>query len=103
MIALMTILVPRHILTFLLLFGTAGSSSTASATFRIAQQTGTDQIQVSVSGGGFHKLEIDDALEFRTPVVVQTFTGSSFQFHAYEGGLMPGLDYHARLDGGQPQ
>jgi len=103
MIPAMTIHVPRHLLTLLLLFGMAASNSTAQSGFRIDQQKRTDLIQVRVSNAGLHKLEIDDAFAFRTPVVVKTFSGTSFQFHANEAGLIPGLDYHVRLDGSQLQ
>jgi hypothetical protein len=98
----MTIHMPRHLLTVLVLLA-AASSSAAPPVFRIDQQKGTDLIHVSVSHAGLHKLEIDDAFEFRTPVVVQSFSGRSFQFNANEAGLIPGLDYHVRLDQGQAQ
>src|SRR5215472_15884153 len=98
----MTIHMPRHLLAVLVLFAAASSSATPSG-FRIDQQKGTDLIHVSVSHAGLHKLEIDDAFEFRTPVVVQSFSGRSFQFNANEAGLIPGLEYHVRLDEGQAQ
>src|SRR5215470_6707758 len=56
----------------------------AALDFRIEQQEGTDLILVRMPKAGVHKLEIDDAFEFRTPVVVQTFSGSGFQFQANE-------------------
>jgi len=94
----MTIQRQAYLLTVLLL--TAQAHSWCVANFRIAQQRGTDLIQVSVSGGGRHKLEIDDGFAFRAPVVARNFSGSNLRFHANEVGLIPGIDYMARLDGG---
>jgi hypothetical protein len=98
-----SITVFANLLVLMLLFVADGPCQGAALDFRIEQQEGTDLILVRVPNAGVHKLEIDDAFEFRTPVVVQTFSGSSFQFHANEAGLMPGVDYHVRLDGGQPR
>src|SRR5262249_14119366 len=48
---------------------------------------------------GRHKLEIDDAVGFRTPVLTRIFRGTRLELHANEVGLIPGVEYHARLDG----
>src|SRR5262249_29055456 len=98
-----TIIVFANLFVFVLLFVTSVPCQGAAPDFHIEQQKGTDLILVSMPKAGGHKLEIGDAFGFRTPVVVQTFTGASFQFHANEAGLIPGLDYHVRADGGQPQ
>src|SRR5215472_15275976 len=92
-----------NLFVFVLLFVANVPCQGAAPDFHIEQQKGTDLILVSMPKAGGHKLEIDDAFGFRTPVVVQTFTGASFQFHANEAGLIPGLDYYVRMDGGQPQ
>src|SRR5260370_13376038 len=72
----------------------------AAPGFHIAQRTGTDLIQVSTPKQGPHKLEIDDASGFRTPVVTRTFSSSGLEFHANDAGLIAGIDYHVRLAGG---
>ena len=72
----------------------------AATEWQIVQQKGSDLLEVSAPRGGNHKLEIDDAFGFRTPVVKKTFSGSQQQFRALDLGLIPGIDYHARLDGG---
>jgi len=98
-----TIIVIANLFVFVLLFVAGVPCQGAAPDFRIEQQKDTDVILVSMPRAGGHKLEIDDAFGFRTPVVVQTFTGASLQFHANEAGLIPGLDYYVRTDGGQPQ
>jgi len=72
----------------------------AAGEWQIAQQNGGDLLAVSAPKAGRHTLEINDAFGFRTPVVKKTFSGPKLQFHALEVGLIPGIDYHARLDGG---
>ena len=72
----------------------------AAGAWQCVQQMGGDLLQISAPSAGNHKLEIDDASGFRTPNVTKAFHGSKVQFHALELGLIPGLDYHARLDGG---
>ena len=72
----------------------------ASGEWQILQQRGTDLIQMSSTTSGRHKLEINDAFGFRTPVATQTFTGSSFELHGNDFALIPGVDYHIRFDGG---
>jgi hypothetical protein len=72
----------------------------ATSDFQIVQQKGTDLIQVSIPKSGHHKLEIDDAFGFQTPVVTRSFSGSKSEFHANDVGLIPGVNYHVRLDGG---
>ena len=72
----------------------------AAPHFKIVQKKGTDVIQVSVTESGQHELEIDDASGFRTPVATRRFRGSRLEFHANDAGLIPGVRYHARLDGG---
>jgi hypothetical protein len=98
-----TTIVIANLVVFVLLFVAGVPCQGAAPDFRIEQQKGTDLILVSMPKAGGHKLEIDDAFGFRTPAVVQTFTGASFQFHANTAGLIPGLDYYVRADGGQPQ
>ena len=48
-------------------------------------------------------LEIDDASGFQTPVLTRSFTGSKFEFRFDDIGLIPGIRYHVRLDGGSTQ
>jgi hypothetical protein len=72
----------------------------AAGGWQVLQQKGGDLLEVSALKGGHHTLEIDDAFAFRTPVVKKTFSGSKLQFHALDLGLIPGIDYHVRLDGG---
>ena len=71
----------------------------AAAAWQIVQQEGSDLLEVHALKGGRHTLEIDDAFSFRTPVLKKDFSGSNLQIHALEVGLIPGIDYHARLDG----
>ena len=75
------------------------ASARGASDFRIDQEKGTDLIRVSLSTASGHKLEIDDASAFRTPLIAQVFTGSSVQFHANDAALIPGVDYFVRLDG----
>jgi hypothetical protein len=96
----MTIPAQRCFLTFLLLLLAGRPCPAAVPDSRIEQKKGTDLILVSMPKAGGHKLEIDDAFAFRTPVVVKNFAGSSLLFHANEAGLIPGVDYLVRLDGG---
>src|SRR5262249_60582094 len=72
----------------------------AALDFRIDQEKRTDLILVRAPVTAHHKLEIDDGFAFRTPIVARNFSGSSLRFHANEVGLIPGVDYLARLDGG---
>ena len=72
----------------------------AAPAFEISQQAGADLLLVLTSGPGPHRLEIDDAFGFRTPVMTRTFKGARLEFHALDLGLIPGVDYHVRLDGG---
>jgi hypothetical protein len=72
----------------------------AAEGWQIVQQKDSDGLEVRAPKAGRHTLEIDDAFGFRTPVVTTTFRGSRWQSHALALGLIPGLDYHARLDGG---
>jgi hypothetical protein len=72
----------------------------AAPVFQVVQHGG-DLIQVSASQLGRHKLEIDDAPSFRTPVVTKVFDGSTTELHGNDAGLIPGIEYHARLDGGR--
>src|SRR5215469_4835899 len=97
-----TIIVIANLFVFVLLFVAGVPCQGAAPDFRIEQRKDTDVILVSMPKAGGHKLEIDDAFGFRTPVVVQTFTGASLQFHANVVGLIPGVDYLARVDG-QPK
>jgi len=71
----------------------------APAAWQIVQREGGDLLEVRAPKGGHHTLEIDDAFGFRTPVLKKDFSGSDLQIHALEAGLIPGIDYHARLDG----
>jgi hypothetical protein len=86
-------------LLVLLLAGRIAAAQTAGD-WQIAQPQGSDVIEVSASKGGRHTLEIDDSFGFRTPVVKKIFNGSKLQLHGLALGLISGLDYHARLDGG---
>src|SRR5208282_3271557 len=72
----------------------------AAGTWQIMQQTGSDLVEFRVQKGSLHTLEIDAASGFRTTMVKKTFGGSSLQVHVLELGLISGIDYHARLDGG---
>jgi hypothetical protein len=67
--------------------------------WQVVQQSGSDLIEFNAPKGGRHTLEIDDAYGFRTPVVKKDFSGLKLQLHALELGLIPGIEYHARLDG----
>jgi hypothetical protein len=71
----------------------------ATAAWQIVQQDGGELLEVRAPKGGHHTLEIDDAFGFRRPVLKKDFSGSNLQIHALELGLIPGIDYHARLDG----
>jgi len=71
----------------------------AAGSWQIVTQQGSDRIEVHAPQGGRHTLEIDDAAGFRTPVVKMSFNGSQLQVRGLELGLIPGIDYHARLDG----
>lgn len=73
--------------------------TSADTDWQLNQQKGGDLLEVSAPQGGYHTLEIDDAVGFRSPVVKKSFRGPEFQVHAVELGLIPGIDYHARLDG----
>jgi len=68
--------------------------------WQMAQPQGSDVLEVRVSKGGRHTLEIDDAFGFHTPVVKKIFSGSKLQLHGLDLGLIPGLEYHTRVDGG---
>ena len=72
----------------------------AAGSWRIVQQRDGDLLEIRTPKGGQHELEIDDAFGFRTPVGRKTFSGSRLQFHTLAFGLIPGVGYHARLDGG---
>lgn len=71
----------------------------AAPAFQVVQHGGGDLIQVSASKGGRHTLEINDAPGFRTPVLTKVFTGSRTDLHGNDAGLIPGIEYHFRLDG----
>ena len=71
----------------------------AAGEWQIVPQKNSDLLEVRAPKGGHHILEIDDAFSFRTPVLKKDFSGSNLQVHALEVGLIPGIDYHARLDG----
>jgi hypothetical protein len=71
----------------------------ATGTWRIVQQKGSEMLEVRASQGGRHNLVIDDAAGFRAPVVKVSFRGSRLQVRGRDVGLIPGIDYHARLDG----
>lgn len=71
----------------------------AAGEWQIVLAEGSEQLEVRVTKAGRHTLEIDDAFGFRTPVVRRDFTGSRLRFRALELGLIPGIEYHARLDG----
>jgi hypothetical protein len=73
----------------------------AAGLWQMVQQTGSDLLEFTAPKGGRHTLEIDDAFGFRTPVVKKLFSGSQLQVRGLELGLIPGIDYHARLDGGR--
>ena len=70
----------------------------AAGEWTISLKEGSDVLEIQTPRGGHHTLEIDDAFSFRTPVVKKDFNGSKLQFHGIELGLIPGIDYHARLD-----
>ena len=70
----------------------------ASGEWQIVSRAGSDLLEVRAPKGGHHTLEIDDAFSFRTPLLKKTISGSNLQLHALEEGLIPGVDYHARLD-----
>lgn len=72
----------------------------AAGGWQIVLQKGADLIEVSAPNAEYHTLEIDDAVGFRTPVLKKFFSGSELQVHALDLGLIPGIDYHVRLDGG---
>jgi len=67
----------------------------------IRQIPGTDLIRFTPSKAGQHALEIDDAYGFVTPVVARKFATRKLDLHANDVGLIPGIDYHVRLDGGR--
>src|SRR5215472_493848 len=67
-----------NLLVLVLLFLAGESCAGAAVDFRVDQQKGTDLILVITAKAGSHKLEIDDAFEFRTPLLVRTFSGTSF-------------------------
>jgi hypothetical protein len=74
-----------------------------AAGFRVVQLQGTDLIQISSPKSGsqsaaIHKIDIDDAFTFQTPVLSRTFR-HSLEFHSAEAGLVPGVRYHIRMDG----
>jgi hypothetical protein len=71
----------------------------AAGGWQIVLTSDSDQFEVHAPKGGHHTLEIDDAFSFRTPVLKKDFSGSDLQIHALEVGLIPGIDYHAMLDG----
>jgi len=71
----------------------------AEGEWQIVLQEGSELLEVRAPQGGHHTLEVDDAFSFRTPVLRKDFSGSNLQIHALEAGLIPGIDYHARLDG----
>jgi hypothetical protein len=89
----------RYFLTIMLLFAMSVPCLRAAPDFRIVQQRGTDLIQVSAPTSSRHKLEIDDAFSFRTPVVTRIFDGTRIEFHGNDLALIPGVDYHVRFDG----
>jgi len=76
-----------------------GCTACAATGWQIVQQKGSAVLEVTARKGGHHTLEIDDAFAFRTPVLKKDFSGSKLQIHALELGLIPGIEYHARLDG----
>jgi len=88
----------HYVLIFTLLAGAVPSYAAAPG-FQMDRRAGTDLILVSTPRAARHKLEIDDAFAFRTPIFVRTFSGTGFQFHANDVGLIPGVDYLVRLDG----
>jgi len=70
----------------------------ATGEWKIVLPEGSDLLEIHASDKGSHKLEIDDAVTFRTPLLTKTFRGSSLQIHALDSGIIPGISYHARLD-----
>jgi len=95
----LSILMPLSVHILMLLASVA--SLHAATVFRVVQHGGSDLIQISAPKPGRHKLEIDDGLNFRTPVLTRVFNGPRVEFHGNDAGLIPGIEYHARLDGGR--
>src|SRR5262249_46949827 len=89
----------RYVLGIVLLLAISLQSAIAAPPFRIVQHGKDHLMQVTALKTGHHKLEIDDAWGFRTPVVTVDFSGSRAELHPSALGLIAGLDYHARLDG----
>jgi hypothetical protein len=83
---------------FALLFTSWVSGFCAETDFQISQASDGDRIVLTVTSGGNHKVDIDDAAGFRQPVLTQTFNGRQFEFAGYEAGLAPGVDYYVRVD-----
>lgn len=93
----------RKTLVTALLLALCAAPVWAAANVRLVQQQGTDLVHVSLPTSGskkaaVHKIEIDDAFAFRTPVLTRTFR-QSLDFRSYDAGLMPGVHYHVRIDG----
>ncbi|MGB8260663.1 MAG: hypothetical protein WCE75_09945 [Terracidiphilus sp.] len=80
----------------LLLIAPAALGQSAATVAQVGQ---TDVVRIALGRGGQHRLEIDDAPSMTTPVVRREFTGDSFELHANEAGLIPGIAYSVRIDG----
>jgi len=72
----------------------------AAESWRVVQQQGDVVLEVSTSKAVHHTLEIDDAFGFRTPLEKVKFIGPRLQFPIVDKGLIPGIAYYFRLDGG---
>jgi hypothetical protein len=83
----------------LFIAGAAGVCSTPG--FVINQVGGSSQVLIKVAKASEHRLEIDDAPEFRTPVWTKNFRGNTLEFDAYAAGLVPGILYYVRLHGAE--
>jgi hypothetical protein len=79
------------------------AASPAQATFLVTQAPGSSLIRIDAGKAGTHRLEIDDAPSFRTPVLSRAFRGKAIDVDIDAAGLIPGLPYYFRLDGAVTQ
>jgi len=71
----------------------------AASRFSISHMEERGVVMVQTSKSGKHRIEIDDAPGFRTPILIRVFRGTHLELRANDFGLVPGLEYYAKFDG----
>jgi hypothetical protein len=65
----------------------------------MSQAPNSTTVRFDAGKRGSHRIEIDDAPKFQTPVLAKTFRSAQFEVDANVAGLIPGVPYYVRLDG----